>query len=101
MAEKEWEGKKKAFLDFGAAMQTAEVYINGFKMTRHKGGYQKFGIRDDNNEVHWVWATNVTVNIENSKVVNDLRHDYSEGTKYMTSSEINEFIDNEINSLKA
>ena len=74
-----------------------EVFWTGYSAK----GFSKLGIRDANDEVHWVWSNNVTVDIRNHKMVRDLRHDYSEGTKYMTASEINDFIDNEINHLES
>ena len=40
-ADPAWQGKK-VFLEFGAAMQIADVWFNGQHLTRHLGGYQKF-----------------------------------------------------------
>ncbi len=35
---------KQLFLKFGAVNQVAEVYINGHKVTEHKGGYTAFSV---------------------------------------------------------
>ncbi|MEI6644893.1 MAG: sugar-binding domain-containing protein [bacterium] len=39
--DKSWKGKK-LFLEFGGAMQVAEVWINDKKITTHYGGYLPF-----------------------------------------------------------
>ncbi|BCM92002.1 beta-galactosidase [Abditibacteriota bacterium] len=40
-ADPAWKGKS-VVLEFGAAMQSADVWFNGQHLTRHLGGYQKF-----------------------------------------------------------
>jgi beta-galactosidase len=40
---------KKLFIEFGAAMQTAQVYVNGTLLTTHTGGYSPFVLDVTNN----------------------------------------------------
>ena len=74
-----------------------EIFWTGYSTK----GYHKFGIRDANDDVHWVWASNVSVNIRDHKTVKNLLDEYSEGTKYMTASEIAKFIDDEISRVQS
>jgi hypothetical protein len=49
---------RKVFIEFEAAMQAADVWVNGTKMIRHEGGYTPFTI-DVSNTVRYNGADNV------------------------------------------
>jgi fibronectin type 3 domain-containing protein len=49
---------RKIFIQFGAAMQTAKVYVNGTLLTQHNGGYTPFTV-DVTSNVNYGGADNV------------------------------------------
>lgn len=62
--EERYEGSK-LFLEFEAAMQLADVWLNGEKLIRHEGGYTPFTI-DITDEVIFDSENEIAVRIDNN-----------------------------------
>lgn len=63
---KEWQNEKELYLRFKGVNQTAEIYVNGKRVGKHKGGYTAFGfnitslVKYDSRNILWVRVSNVT-----------------------------------------
>lgn len=58
-----WKGKQ-VYLKFEAAMNVAEVWLNGTKLTTHVGGYLPFTVRL-NEQLNWDGANELLVRLDN------------------------------------
>ncbi|QEI14051.1 glycoside hydrolase family 2 protein [Cellvibrio japonicus] len=61
--EANWKGKHIS-LKFEAAMNVAEVWVNGEKLTRHLGGYLPFSV-DLSNKLNWNAPNDILVRLDN------------------------------------